>query len=88
VVTGTTFRALSAVGANIWVGGRSGALYHSPDSGQTWAKFEPAAGGKKLDQDIVHVDFSDPLSGTVTTANGEVWTTSDGGQNWLPHLAH
>ncbi len=88
VVIGTTFRALSAVGANIWVGGRSGALYHSPDSGQTWAKFEPAAGGKKLDQDIVHVDFSDPLSGTVTTANGEVWTTSDGGQNWLPHLAH
>jgi hypothetical protein len=82
VGVGTTFRALSAVGANIWVGGKAGALYHSADSGQTWVKSEPAAGGKKLDQDIVHVDFADALSGTVSTANGEVWTTSDGGRNW------
>jgi Carboxypeptidase regulatory-like domain/Photosynthesis system II assembly factor YCF48/Putative zinc-finger len=82
VVTGATFRGLSAVGANIWVGGKAGALYHSTDSGQTWAKFEPAAAGKKLDQDIVRVDFSDELSGTVNTANDEAWTTSDGGRNW------
>ena len=83
VTAGATFRALSAVGANVWVGGRAGALYHTADSGQTWAKVEPATEGKKLDQDIVHLDFSDPLSGTVNTANGEVWTTSDGGQSWL-----
>jgi hypothetical protein len=82
VRSGTTFRALSAVGPNIWVGGRAGALYCSVDSGQTWVKFEPAAGGKKLDQDIVQVDFADALSGTVSAANGEIWTTSDGGRNW------
>jgi len=83
VATGATFRALSAVGANIWVGGRAGAVYRSTDSGRTWAKVVPAAGGKKLDQDIVRLDFSDPLSGTINTANGEVWATSDGGQTWL-----
>src|SRR5260370_778076 len=83
VATGATFRALSAVGANIWVGGRVGAVYRSTDSGQTWVKVVPAAGGKNLDQDIVRVDFSDPLSGTINTANGQVWATSDGGQTWL-----
>ena len=83
VSTGTVFRALSAVGSNVWVGGRAGALYQSADSGRTWAKFEPAAAGKKLDQDIVRLDFSNARSGTVNTANGEVWTTSDGGQTWL-----
>jgi hypothetical protein len=76
------FRALSAVGANIWVGGKAGALYHSPDSGQTWIRVEPAAEGKKLDQDIVSLDFADGLVGTISTANGGVWTTSDGGQTW------
>jgi Carboxypeptidase regulatory-like domain/Photosynthesis system II assembly factor YCF48/Putative zinc-finger len=77
------FRALSAVGANIWVGGKAGALYHSPDSGQTWGRVEPAVGSKKLDHDIVRVDFSDALAGTVNTVNGEVWSTSDGGQTWV-----
>jgi hypothetical protein len=88
VGVGTTFRALSAVGANIWVAGKAGALYHSSDSGQTWVKFEPATGRKKLDRDIVHVDFSDALTGTLNTANGEVWTTSDGGRNWASRVAH
>jgi hypothetical protein len=76
------FQALSAVGANIWVAGKAGALYRSSDSGQTWAKVTPVAGGKKLDQDITRLDFPDASTGTVNTANGEVWTTSDGGQTW------
>ena len=82
VASGAHFRALSAVEANIWVGGKAGALYHSSNFGQTWAKSEPVAGGQKLDQDIVRLDFPAALIGTITTANGEVWTTSDGGQNW------
>jgi Carboxypeptidase regulatory-like domain/Photosynthesis system II assembly factor YCF48 len=82
VATGATFRALSAIGSNVWAGGKAGALYHSADSGQTWTKVEPAAGGKKLDDDIVRVDFSDALTGTVNTAKGEIWNTSDGGQTW------
>lgn len=76
------FRALSAVGVNIWVGGKTGTLYHSSDFGQNWAKVAPVASGKNLDQDILHLDFSDAMTGTVKTANGEVWTTSDGGRTW------
>ena len=34
------------------------------------------------------MDFSDALNGTVNTANGEVWTTSDGGHTWLAEVAH
>lgn len=83
VSVGIVFRALSAAGTNVWVGGNAGALYHSGDSGQTWAKIEPAAGGKKLGQDIVHLDFSDGRGGTVSTSNGEIWMTFDGGQTWL-----
>jgi hypothetical protein len=82
VANAAAFRALSAVGANIWVGGKAGALYHSSDSGQTWGRVEPAAGSKKLDHDIVRVDFSDALKGAVNTISGEVWATSDGGQTW------
>ena len=83
VAFGTVFRSLSAVGTQVWAGGNGGVLYHSADAGQNWAKVVPAAGGKKLDQDIVHLDFSDPLSGTINAANGEVWATSNGGQTWL-----
>jgi hypothetical protein len=82
VAPGATFRALSAVGASVWAGGKVGALYHSADSGQSWAKVEPVAASKKLDQDILKVDFSDLLTGTVNAANREVWTTSDGGLTW------
>jgi hypothetical protein len=82
VAAGATFRALSAIGSNVWAGGKAGALYRSADSGQTWTKVEPAARGKKLDDDIVRVDFSDALTGTVNTAKGEIWNTSDGGQTW------
>ncbi len=83
VAGSVTFRALSAVGSDIWVGGKAGAFYHSANSGESWVKIEPAAGSKKLDQDIARVDFSDSQNGTVNTVNGEVWSTPDGGKTWL-----
>jgi hypothetical protein len=82
VASGAGFRALSSVGTDVWVGGSGGALYHSSDSGQTWTRVTPISAGRKLESDITHVDFSDPMNGTVTTASGEVWNTSDGGQTW------
>jgi len=82
VANGAGFRALSSAGTQVWVGGSSGALYHSADSGQTWTRVTPIAAGRKLESDITHVDFADPMNGTVTTASGEVWITSDGGQSW------
>jgi Photosynthesis system II assembly factor YCF48 len=82
VGNGATFQAISSVGANIWVGGAAGALYHSSNSGQTWTKVEPAFAYKRLESDVSNVEFSDARNGLVSTANGEVWTTSDGGQSW------
>jgi photosystem II stability/assembly factor-like uncharacterized protein len=76
------FRALSAAGADVWAGGNAGMLYHSSNSGQTWARVKPAAPGRKLEADITRIEFSDSLNGTVGTAGGEIWITSDGGHSW------
>jgi carboxypeptidase family protein/photosynthesis system II assembly factor YCF48-like protein/putative zinc finger protein len=78
----TTFRTLSAVGRDIWVGGKSGSLYHSPDSGQHWTRIVPQTNGERLSADITRVDFSDLQNGTVSTSNGQTWTTADSGQTW------
>ena len=78
----TVFRVVFAVAPGVWAGGNAGVLYHSADSGQHWTRIEPAASGQKLTADITHIEFSDGLNGTVSAANGEVWTTSDGGRNW------
>lgn len=77
-----TFRALSAIGAHIWVAGSKGILYHSADSGQSWTKVTPVAGGQALQSDITRVDFADGANGTLTTSGGEVWATSNAGQTW------
>src|SRR6266498_2683897 len=78
----TAFRTLSAVGRDIWVGGKSGSLYHSPDSGQHWERIVPQTNGEKLVADITRVDFSDLQNGIVSTSNGQTWTTSDAGRTW------
>jgi hypothetical protein len=82
VASQDSFRALAASGKDIWVGGSKGALYHSADAGQHWAQVQPVAAGQALTDDIVGVEFPDPLHGKLTTAGKETWTTEDGGQNW------
>ncbi|MBV9339440.1 MAG: hypothetical protein JO159_00955 [Acidobacteria bacterium] len=79
---GALFRALSAVGADVWVGGANGSLYHSSDSGQSWEKVVPVDHGRKLETEVIRLDFSDRLNGTLTTAAGELWKTSDAGETW------
>jgi Photosynthesis system II assembly factor YCF48/Putative zinc-finger len=76
-VAGSPFHAITAVGNDIWVGGSAGALYHSADSGQSWTKVDPVS-----TDEITHIEFSDPQNGVLNTANGQVWTTSDGGRSW------
>jgi photosystem II stability/assembly factor-like uncharacterized protein len=78
----TNFRSLSSNGADVWVGGNGGALYHSADSGQSWGRISAVANGQKLASDVVRVDFTDKLKGAVATAAGQTWTTSDGGRTW------
>jgi len=79
---GAGFRAIFSSGTQVWVGGAAGALYHSADSGLNWTLVIPAAAGQKLQSDVSHIEFSDPQTGAVITANGETWMTSDGGQTW------
>jgi hypothetical protein len=76
------FRALSAVGTHVWIGGKSGILYHSADSGQSWTQVTPVAGERALQSDITRVDFTDPSTGTISTGDGQTWSTSDAGQTW------
>lgn len=77
-----TFRALSANGPDIWVGGAQGLLYHSTDAGGHWTQVKPAAGDLPLSVDIAAIEFTDPRHGKVTTAGGEVWLTADAGRTW------
>ena len=76
------FRALAANGLEIWVGGTKGVLYHSEDAGQRWKLVQPAAGGQALTSDIIRVEFTDSLHGTLTTSDKQTWATEDGGQSW------
>lgn len=77
VADGIQFRAISSIGNDVWVGGADGTLYHSADSGGSWTRADAAFTG-----DIAHVEFSDARNGLVSTADGAVWSTSDGGQSW------
>jgi photosystem II stability/assembly factor-like uncharacterized protein len=77
-----TFRALSAVGSHVWVGGAKGVLYHSADAGTHWTQVKPVSAGQQLSDDIVELRFADGQRGQLSTTSGEVWTTSDAGQTW------
>lgn len=74
----TLFRALAVVGQRVWAGGVAATLFHSPDGGATWTKQTlPGASG-----DIVSLQFTDALHGSAHTADGNAWSTTDGGQHW------
>jgi photosystem II stability/assembly factor-like uncharacterized protein len=78
------FRALSVSSdaAELWVGGSGGALYHTMDGGNRWARVVPSDAGIILTGDITSIQFSDTQDGTVTTSTAEIWTTVDDGQAW------
>jgi len=82
---GVSLRALAANGLDIWVGGTSGALYHSADAGQHWTRVQPASGSQQLSADIIGVEFPDADHGRLNTSSGEVWTTEDAGSSWEKH---
>lgn len=77
-----SFRALTADGFDIWVGGAKGALYHSIDAGQHWMKVQPVAAGTSLTADIIGIEFADLQHGTLTTADKQTWITADAGRTW------
>jgi hypothetical protein len=78
----TSFQALAAMLAEVWVGGANGLLYHSSDAGLHWVQVTPQANGETLSAAITHIAFTDVQNGRVTAADGETWTTSDAGKTW------
>jgi hypothetical protein len=73
--------ALATVGRHVWVGGRSGTLFHSSDSGQHWIQLKPSLDGQTLTADIIGLEFTDVLHGKLITKD-QTCLTSDGGQSW------
>jgi hypothetical protein len=82
VASNVVLRAVAALGPEVWAGGKAGDLYHSSDLGMHWTQVKPTANGTALTADIVSLDFPDPEHGKLTTSEGKVWTTSDGGKTW------
>lgn len=76
------FRAVAVVGPRVWAGGQGGALYYSGDDGSQWQRLQVGSGGLALSDDISSLTFHDSQHGSLTTAAGQTWTTSDGGQSW------
>jgi hypothetical protein len=76
------FRAVAALGPEVWAGGTSAMLYHSLDAGSYWTRVVPAEANASLVGDVISVEFSDTQHGKITTSLGELWMTSDDGQTW------
>jgi hypothetical protein len=76
------FVAVATTGVSVWAGGKRGALYHSTDFGEHWARVPVTDGATSLTSDITGIAFDDPAHGTLRTANDEVWTTMDAGKSW------
>jgi hypothetical protein len=79
---GVSLRAIASFGTDVWIGGASGALYHSSDGGEHWVQVRPVAGGKALTDDILRIEFQNVRQGRLTTSTQETWSTADRGQTW------
>jgi hypothetical protein len=80
--TDLVFRALAAMGAEVWVGGSGAVLYHSLDSGAHWTRILPSEASAFLTGDVTGLELADPDHARVATSTGEVWITGDRGQTW------
>lgn len=77
-----SFRAVSAVGSEVWAGGAGAALYYSSDSGTRWTQVMPSSGDNVLSGDVTAIQFSNPQHVVIRTSSGDEWSTADGGQSW------
>ena len=79
-----TFRAIEAVGRDVWAGGSEGALYHSSDSGASWTRVNLSSDGRSTMEAIISIISSpvNPHHLSVKAASGEQWNSDDGGQHW------
>jgi len=80
--SGPVFRAVAALGPEVWAGGSGAMLYHSLDSGNNWTRVMPSEASASLSGDVVGMEFSDAQHGRIVTSTGEAWLTRDDGQTW------
>jgi hypothetical protein len=76
------FRAIAALGNEVWAGGTGGALFHSVDGGESWNRADINFEGNVVTETIAGIQMRDPQHLTVTTASGSQWVSEDGGQHW------
>ncbi len=76
------FRAVAALGPEVWAGASNGVLYHSSDGGNRWTLVTPSEPGAILTGDILSIQFADDQHGRIATSTAELWTTFDAGQTW------
>ena len=74
-------------GDDVWAGGQAGTLFHSADSGVTWAQVQPSMQGQRLSSDITHIDVTQmdaggPAKIVVSTSDDQIWSSADGGKTW------
>jgi hypothetical protein len=74
--------AYGARGSDVWAGGQAGTLFHSTDSGATWAMIQPSTKAGTLTADIVGIDVRSAAEVVLSTNRKESWTTFDAGRTW------
>lgn len=67
---------------DVWAGGQAGTLFHSTDSGLTWAQVKPSIKNQQLSSDVTHIDVRSSTQALLSTGNNEIWITLDGGTTW------
>jgi hypothetical protein len=81
---------------DVWAGGQAGTLFHSANSGATWAQVQPSVKARQLSSDITHIevrkeelrrdlryDVRGPGEILLSTSNHEMWSSADGGKTWV-----
>jgi hypothetical protein len=74
------FRVVTALEGDVWAGASKGAVYYSADGGAHWVRVTLSSSGPT--DAIVGITFSDRRHGSITTAAGDQWATTDGGKHW------
>jgi Putative zinc-finger len=80
---------------DVWAGGQAGTLFHSANSGVSWAQVQPSVKARQLSSDITHIEVRDeelrrdlrydvrgPGEILLSTSNNEIWSSADGGKTW------
>ncbi len=78
----TEFRVVSVVGTHVWAGAANGEIFHSADFGNSWKPVKVEHSGQHLTGAVTSIVFSDDRTGSIQTATGEFWSTTDGGKHW------